>query len=76
MNPAPLLLSSSVANLFCYSFLSVKGKNNYSSGFCSLLSNTEMSATHPSLLKQQVYLIRPAQAGKFSHFQIAKSLHS
>jgi Protein of unknown function (DUF2490) len=38
MNRTVLLLSAYVANLFCYSFLLGKGKNNHSSGFCSLLS--------------------------------------
>jgi hypothetical protein len=34
------------------------------------------SATHPGFLKNSVSQIRPAQAGKLTHFQISKSSHS
>ncbi len=39
MSQTTLLLSAFVANLFCYSFLSVKGKNNHS---CTFGNSTEL----------------------------------
>ncbi len=40
MYPASVLLSSSLANLFCYSFLSVKEKNNHSCTVVMLFSKS------------------------------------
>jgi len=56
LGPAVVLLSAFVANLFCYSFLPVEGKNNHTSSYRSLFSKYTQHRDIEAMSYTEIYV--------------------